>query len=79
MEFYDVFGETPEIENEILINGVEYSYSIIKSGKARESLIIKLYDSTHKTDIFFTYEASIEKIRKELTFLESFDNLDEMI
>ena len=79
MEFYDVFGETPEIENEILINGVEYSYSIIKSEKDRESLIIKLYDSTHKTDIFFTYEASIETIRKELTFLDSFDNLDEMI
>ena len=77
MENYDVYGDTPETG--ILINDVEYFYSITQSEKHTESLIIKFYETTPKTDIYFTYEAPIEKIRKEIQFLDSCDNLDEMI
>ena len=79
MEYYDVFGETPEPKKGILINGIEYSYSILQSEKYIESLIIKLYDSTHKTNIYFTYEASVEQLMKEIKFPNSCNNLDKMI
>ena len=77
MEYYDVYGDAPE--SGILINGIEYFYSITQSEKHTESLFIKFYETTPKTDIYFTYEAPIEKIRQEIKFLDSCGNLDEMI
>ena len=74
----DIISETQE-EKGILINGIKYSYLISKSENEEESLIIKLYDSSKKSNIYFTYEASIQKLTKDIKFLSSCDNLDEMI
>ena len=77
MEDYDLIGETKEIG--ILINGIKYSYLITKSETEEESLIIKLYNPNKISDIYFTYEAPISKLRKDIKFLDLCDNLDEMI
>ena len=50
-----------------------------KSENKEESLIIKLYDQTKKSNIYFTYEASMEKLSKDIKFLALCENLDEMI
>ena len=68
-------GET----NGIYIDGINYSYSITKSEKNKEVLIIKLYDSTNKSNIYFTYIGNTSKLKKDIKFLELFENLDEII
>ena len=50
----------------VLINGLNYSYSITKSEKEEETLIIKLYELNHNSNLYFTYEASVEKLSKEI-------------
>ena len=50
MNEYDLKGETEE-NNGLYINGINYSYSISKSEKDNEILIIKLYDSIKKFKI----------------------------
>ena len=78
MEKYDIIGETEE-EKGIFINGQKYSYSISKSENKEEAIIIKLYDSSQKSNIYFTYEATFEKLTKDIKFLTLCENLDEMI
>ena len=63
----------------IYINGISYSYSLSKSEKNKELLIIKLYDPTNKSNIFFTYIGNISKLKKDIKFLELFENLNEII
>ena len=74
----DMKGETPE-NICLYINGINYSYSIYKSDYDNKKLIIKLYDSTNGSNIYYTYEGDISKFKKEIKFLESFNNLDEII
>ena len=63
----------------ILIGDVKYSYSITKSESNEESLIIKLIDPSQKSNIYFTYEAPMEQLIKEIKFLYLCESLDEMI
>ena len=71
---------TPEkIENGILINGTNYSYSIAKSENEEESLTIKLYDPSQKSKTYFTYDAPSQKLIEEIKFLFFCESLDEMI
>ena len=63
----------------LYINGINYSYSIYKSDYDKMSLIIKLYDSTNESNMYYTYEGDIFKYKKDIQFLESFNNLDEII
>ena len=77
MDDYNLIGESEK--EGIFINGIKYLYSINKLNKEEGSLIIKLYNSNNKEDIFFTYEAGIQKLIKDIKFLSSFENLDEMI
>ena len=78
MEEYDFKGETEE-NNGLYINGINYSYSIYKSDYDKMSLIIKLYDSTNESNMYYTYEGDISKYKKDIQFLESFNNLGEII
>ena len=71
-------GETEEIIG-LYINGINYSYSVSKLEKNNEKLIIKLYDSTNKSNVYFTYEGNINKLKKDILFIESYENLDEII
>ena len=65
MEEYDMEGET--LENiGIYINGISYSYLVSKSEKDKEKLIIKLYDPTPKSKIYFIYESDFSKIKKDI-------------
>jgi len=78
MDECEMEGETGETIG-IYINGINYSYSITKSEKNKELLIIKLYDSTNKSNKYFTYIGNISKLKKDIKFLELFENLDEII
>ena len=69
---------TPENKG-IPINGINYSYSITKSENEEEALIIKLSEQNHKSNMYFTYEAPVEKLSKEIKFLAICENLEEMI
>ena len=78
-EYEDNFkGETPGNIG-LYINGINYTYSIYKSDYDNKTLIIKLYDSTNGSNIYYTYESDISKYKKDIQFLESFNNLDEII
>ena len=66
-------------EKGIIINQIKYSYSITKSDKDENSLVIKLFDPSQKSNIFFTYEASMEKLAKEIKFLSICESVDEML
>ena len=61
-------GETEENRG-FYINGINYSYSISISDNNKESLIIKLYDSNNKSNIYYTYEGNISKKKKILNIL----------
>lgn len=69
---------TPD-DQSIIIDGQKYIYSINKSETNENSLIIKLYDKDGKSEIFFTYEAQIDKLTKDIKFLSLCESLDEMI
>ena len=69
---------TPEIEG-ILINDMKYSYSITKSESNEESLLIKLFEPNQKSNMYFTYEAPMEQLTKEVKFLALYESLDEII
>ena len=60
-------GETEE-NVEIYINGMKYSYLLYKSEKDKEKLIIKLCDSKNKTNIYYTCEGDMNKLKKILNF-----------
>ena len=75
----DNLPRTDEEERGIFINGIKYSYLITKSEKEKESLIVKLYDAKNNQKNNFTYEATVQKIIKDIKFLSLCDNLDEMI
>ena len=61
----------------ILINEIKYSYEIKKSED--EQLLIKLYDPTENSEVYFTYEAPTSQLKDDIKFLRMYDNLDEMI
>ena len=69
MEYVDL-GESEPIKG-IFINGIKYQYSLTKSEKEEEdSLMIKLYDPTNKSQFYFSYISSYEKIIKDIKFLQ---------
>ena len=74
----DTIDLTPK-EKEIIINGIKYSVSINKSQNKSDSLIIKIFDPNNKIDIYFTYEASIQKLKNDIKYLLLFETLEEMI
>ena len=78
MEQEELNAPKPE-EKGILIKGINYSYSILKSENDKESLIIKLNDPSQRSNIYFTYEAPTSKLIKDIKFLSLCDGLDEMI
>ena len=78
MEECYIDGETQET-NTICIDGIYYSYLITKSEQDKNSLIIKLYDSTNKSNIYYTYEGNISKIKKDIKYFEFCKNLNEII
>ena len=63
----------------IYIEQIKYIYSITKSKEDKDSLKIKLYDPTQKSKFYFIYEASYQKLIKEIKFLSLYENIDEMI
>ena len=63
----------------IFINGIKYNYSIVKSEEKKDSLIIKLYEPNFKSKYYFSYEASYDKIIKDINFFSIFQNIDEII
>ena len=69
---------TPENQG-ILINDMKYSYSITKSESNEGSLLIKLFEPNEKSNMYFTYEAPMEQLTKEMKFLSICETLDEMI
>ena len=85
MEQFEI-GETDPIPTisdykGISINKIKYKYSITKSEKEKEnpSLLIKLFDPNNKSKFYFTYEATYEKVIKDIKFLPECENLDEII
>ena len=77
MEHVDL-GESEPIKG-IFINGIKYQYSLTKSEEEKDSLIIKLYDPTNKSQFYFSYVSSYEKIIKDIKFLAMYENIDEII
>ena len=73
-----LIAPTPE-KIGIPINGINYSYSIAKSENEEESLTIKLYDPSEKSNTYFTYDAPSQKLKEEIKFLFFCESLDEMI
>ena len=69
---------TPENQG-IVINNVTYSYSITKSEGNEGSVLIKLFEPNQKSDMHFTYEASMEQLIKEVKFLAVYETIDEII
>ena len=61
----------------ILIDQIKYKYSLIK--KDKDSLTIKLYDPSKKSKFYFVYEASYQKLIKDIKFLAICENIDEAI
>ena len=74
----DQICETWE-EQGIYINGIKYLYSINLSDKKKDSLTIKLYNPKEKPDLYYIYESHISKIKEEVEFLSSYNNLEEII
>ena len=69
---------TPENQG-ITINNMKYSYLITKSESNEGSLLIKLFEPNEKSNMYFTYEAPMEQLTKEMKFLSICETLDEMI
>ena len=78
MEENDMIGETEE-NNGFYINGISYSYSILKSDYDKESLIIKLYDSSNKSNIYYAYKGNISRLKKDIEYIVFSENIDEII
>ena len=77
MEHVDL-GESEPIKG-IFINGIKYQYSLTKSEEEKDSLMIKLYDPTNKSQFYFSYISSYEKIIKDIKFFSIYENIDEII
>lgn len=60
----------------ILINGINYSYSITKTENGQ--CLIKLFDPTENSDVYFTYEAPKSQLINEIIFLKMYDENDEL-
>ena len=78
-EYEDDFKGETQSNVGLYINGINYSYSISKSEKDKDSLIIKLFDSTNKSNNYYTYEGNITKIKKDIKYIDFCENLDEII
>ena len=63
----------------IIIDKIRYKYLITKSKEEKDSLLIKLYDPNKISKLYFSYEASYQKILKDIKFLAVCENLDEII
>ena len=74
----DQICETWE-EQGIYINGIKYLYSINLSDKKNDSITIKLYNPKEKSDLYYICESHISKIKEEVEFLSSYNNLEEII
>ena len=70
----------PAPENQgITINDMKYSYLITKSENKEDSLFIKLFDPNEKSNMYFTYDAPMEQLTKDVKFLSLYETLDEII
>ena len=69
--------EIPKVKN-ISIEGVEYKYTIDKT-ENKDGISITLSEVKKDKDITFTYQASSEKIIKDIKYLKMGDNLVEQI
>ena len=78
---WDNAPNAPITQNDanIIIEGQKYSYSITKSEDKEDSLIIKVFDKDGKSEIYFTYEAHLNKLIKDIKYLSLCETLDEMI
>ena len=83
MEEIEIGESSPTLNNsgynEIYINGIKCKYSIIKSEKEKDSLIIKLFDPANQSKSYYSYESSYEHIIKDIKFLSMYENIDEII
>ena len=77
MEEYEIKGETAETEG-LYINGINYSYSITKADYDKELLIIKLYDRNDNSNIYYSYEGNISKLKKDIKYIDFCESLDEI-
>ena len=74
-------SNVPQNEEKIsplIINEIEYIYSVTKL-KEKEGVTIKLFESKPKTNIYYLYEADIEKLTKDIKVLLICEDLEEMI
>ena len=72
-------GLTPEeAKSTIIINDLEYSFSISKLDK-EEGIRIKLFELKTKTNIYYLYEASKEQLIKNIKVLSLCEDIEEMI
>ena len=83
MEGIEIGESAPSLNtsdyNGIYINGIKCKYSITKSEKEKDSLIIKLFDPTNQSNSYYSYESSYEHIIKDIKFLSMYENIDEII
>ena len=78
----DEMAPNPLIQekNQILIKGINYSYSIEKSkNEEEESIKLKLFSPSKKSNFYFTYECPTSKIVKDIKFLAVCEETNEMI
>ena len=79
MEPKNINQNEKEKEKGILINQINYKYSITKSERDPNSLIIKLFDPTQKTKFYLTYEFEILlKIDDDILYID-INRFDEYI
>ena len=64
--------------NSILIDGINYSYSITCSSK-KQGILLKLTEINPDKNVYFLYEASKEEIIKQIKPLFLCGNIEEMI
>ena len=83
MEGIEIGESAPSLNtsdyNGIYINGIKCKYSITKSEKEKDSLIIKLFDPTNQSNSYYSYESSYEHIIKDIKFLSMYENIDEIL
>jgi len=80
IENFEIEKSVPNVladgDKGILIDKIKYKFLI---SKEKDSVIIKLYDPNQKSKLYFSYEASYEKLLKDIKFFNIYENLDEII
>ena len=79
MENFDAPNVLKVKNKGILIDQIYYKYLLTKSEEGKDSLLIKLYDPNKNSNLYFSYEASYQKLIKDIKFLAICEDLDEII